>query len=118
MTVRKRKWSDKQGRQREKWMIHVEHTWPDGRKQIVRKVSPVQTKRGAEQYERELRQQLVSGESKEGGKKRKTPTMSEFAKEFMAYQATMNKPTEVASKETILRAHLIPTFGKRRCKGI
>ena len=61
MTVRKRKWSDKAGRQHEKWMIHIEHTWPDGRKQTIRKVSPMQTKRGAEQYERELRQQLVSG---------------------------------------------------------
>ena len=48
MSVRKRKWTDKQGRSRERWMVHIEHTWPDGRKQVLRKVSPVQTKRGAE----------------------------------------------------------------------
>jgi len=38
MSVRKRKWVDKQGQTQEKWMIHVEHTWPDGRRQIIRKV--------------------------------------------------------------------------------
>ena len=55
MSVRKRRWRDKQGRQHEKYMVHIQHTWPDGRKQTIRKVSPVQTKRGAERYERELR---------------------------------------------------------------
>jgi integrase len=113
MTVRKRKWSDKQGRQHEKWMIHIEHTWPDGRKQTIRKVSPVQTKRGAEQYERELRAQILSGHWN-GGHKKQTPTVEGFAEEFLAYQATLNKPTEMDNKRMILRAHLIPAFGKRR----
>ena len=45
MTVRKRTWRDKQGRQQTSWMIHIEHTWPDGRKQTIRKVSPAQTTR-------------------------------------------------------------------------
>ena len=113
MTVRKRKWRDKQGRQNERWMIHIEHTWPDGRKQTIRKVSPVQTKRGAEQYERELRKELVSGKRKEGAKKQ-TPTLQEFSKEFLAYQATINKPSVMDAKGTILRLHLLPAFGKRR----
>jgi len=59
-------------------MIHISHPWPGGRKQTIRKVSPVQTKRGAEQYERELRKQLVSGQWKEGAKKQQTPTLAEF----------------------------------------
>ncbi|AKQ65119.1 Integrase [Myxococcus hansupus] len=33
----------------------------DGRKQRVVKFSPVQTRRGAEQYERELRSALLNG---------------------------------------------------------
>ena len=114
MSVRKRKWRDKQGRQHEKWMVHVVHTWPDGRKQTIRKVSPMQTKRGAEQYERELRKQLVSGQWKEDAKQRRqTPTLAEFAEEFLAYQATLNKPGVLREKRTTLRLHLLPAFGKR-----
>ena len=113
MSVRKRKWRDKQGRQQEAWMIHIEHTWPDGRKQTIRKVSPVQTKRGAEQYEREVRLQLVSGTWKEDGK-HQPPTLGEFAPEFMAHQATINKPQVMVSKEMILRVHLLPAFGECR----
>jgi integrase len=112
MTVRKRKWRDAQGREHEKWMIHVEHTWPDGRKETIRKVSPVQTKRGAEQYEREIRSQLVSGQRKETVKK--VPTLAAFADEFLAYQATLNKPSTLDSKRMMLRVHLLPFFGKLR----
>jgi len=111
MSVRKRKWVDKQGQTQEKWMIHVEHTWPDGRRQTIRKVSPVQTKRGAEQYEREVRKLLVSGQWEEADRP-KTPTLEEFADEFLAYQATVNKPQVVDDKRVLLRVHLMPAFGK------
>jgi integrase len=113
MSVRKRKWRDKQGRQHTRWMIHIEHSWPDGRKQTIRKISPVQTKRGAEQYEREVRKQLVSGTWKEGPKKQ-TPTLEDFAEEFLAYQATLNKASVIDTKRRLLRLHLLPAFGKRR----
>jgi hypothetical protein len=43
-------------------MIDVVFTHPDGRRQRVRKKSPVQTKRGAEEYERSVRQALLSGQ--------------------------------------------------------
>ncbi|PRQ04616.1 Tyrosine recombinase XerC [Enhygromyxa salina] len=113
MSVRKRTWRDKHGRRHTRWMIHVEHTWPDGRKQSIRKVSPVQTRRGAEAYEREVRKLLASGSWKEGDRKQ-TPTLEGFAEEFLAYQKTLNKPSELANKEMILRVHLLPVFGKRR----
>jgi integrase len=113
MTVRKRTWRDKQGRQQTRWMIHIEHTWPDGRKQTIRKVSPAQTKRGAEQYEREVRLQLASGSWKEH-EKQQVPTFEEFAEEFLAYQATLNKPAELARKKSIFKHHLFPAFGKHR----
>ena len=113
MSVRKRTWRDKHGRQHTRWMIHVHHTWPDGRKQSIRKVSPVQTRRGAEAYEREVRKLLASGSWQEGDRKQ-TPTLEGFAEEFLAYQKTLNKPSELANKEMILRVHLLPVFGKRR----
>ncbi len=112
MTVRKRQWRDKQGCAREKWMIHIEHTWPDGRRQTIRKISPAQTKRGAEQYEREIRSMLVSGRWKDGKPQQQTPTLKAFSKEFLAHQGSMNKPSSVASKESMLRCHLLPALGK------
>jgi integrase len=43
------------------------------------------------------------------------PTFAAFAKVFMAtYAKANNKPSEQASKESILRHRLIPRFGKRR----
>ena len=42
-------------------MVDVKLQHPDGRVQRVRKVSPVQTRRGAEAYERDLRRSLLDG---------------------------------------------------------
>ncbi|WP_232296462.1 tyrosine-type recombinase/integrase [Plesiocystis pacifica] len=94
-------------------MVHIEHTWPDGRKLTIRKVSPVQTKRGAERYERELRKQLFTGQWEEGDKQQ-TPTLQGFVEEFLAYQRTINKPAVIRRKEGILRLHLLPAFGRHR----
>ena len=110
MSVRKRRWRDKQGRQHTRWMIHVEYTAPDGSKQTIRKVSPVQSKRGAEAFEREVRKQLFEGAWKESTKKQ-TPTLAAFAEEFLAFQATRNKPSELAHKQMVLKHHLLPVFG-------
>lgn len=114
MTVRRRRWTDKKGRQREKWMIHIEYTHPDGRRQTVRKMSPVQTRRGAEQYEREVRAALLAGAyGKEEA--RPVPTLAEFASEFMAnYVRINNKHSTRLSKQAILDNHLLPFFGKTR----
>ena len=96
MSVRKRKWRDKQGRVLEKWMVHIEYTSPTGSQQTIRKVSPVQTKRGAEQFEREVRQALLDGsigkeqtqtqtrESEPVPEPGQAPTFAEFAAEFLA----------------------------------
>lgn len=54
----------------------------------------------------------MSGTWKEHANKQ-TPTLEGFAEEFLAYQATIDKSWEMASKEMILRVHLIPAFGKR-----
>lgn len=119
MSVRKRKWRDKQGRAHEKWMIHVKHTRPDGTIEEIRKVSPVNTRRGAEQYERELREQLLPGSrGKEQTKEAapvQTPEFAEFAEEFLSnYAEVNNKHSELLSKRTIFRQHLIPFFGAMR----
>ena len=59
------------GAARKYWMIDINYEHPDGQIERVRKVSPVQSRRGAEQHERSIRQALVDGTY---GKKEKQPT--------------------------------------------
>jgi integrase len=102
------------GRWRTYWTVDVQFRHSDGRVERIRKVSPVQTKRGAEQYERELRQSLLEGNH--GQDKRvevKVPTCAEFAKEFLrTYAKANNKPSEYESKVATFKNHLNPAFGK------
>lgn len=92
--------------------VKLQH--PDGRVQRVRKVSPVQTRRGAEAYERDLRRALLDGSF---GRKEseQAPKLTEFAQEFVATYATSNnKPSEVEAKRSILRTWLVPILGRKR----
>ena len=104
----------KAGTARKYWMIDVNYEHPDGRIERVRKVSPVQTRRGAEQHERSIRQALVDGSF---GRKEKEPTatLAEFWKDFFDnYVLTENKRSEHAAKEAIWRNHIEPHFGRLR----
>ncbi|MBI5478137.1 MAG: site-specific integrase [Deltaproteobacteria bacterium] len=95
-------------------MVDFLFTHADGRLERVRKRSPVQTKRGAEEHERQLRQSLQAGtyQRKEVAP---PPTVAEFSKEFIGqYAVANNKPSEIDSKETVFRNHLVPFFGKLR----
>lgn len=107
----------KTGAVRKFWMIDVDYQYPDGRRERIRKVSPVQTKRGAEQYERELRQSM--GDGTFGKETEPAPLFGAFAEEFMStYAETNNKPSEVQSKRSTLRVHLTPFFGRMRLDAI
>jgi len=73
--------------------------------------SPVDTKRGAEEYERQLRAQILDGSFD----KKEVPTFSEWWKgrfwsEWVV--ARKNKPSEVESKHSIYAHHLEARFGK------
>ncbi|MBI2390071.1 MAG: Arm DNA-binding domain-containing protein [Deltaproteobacteria bacterium] len=60
MSVRRDKRRDPTtGRTRERWMVDVDFQHADGRRERVRKISPVQTQEGAEEYERQLRAALL-----------------------------------------------------------
>jgi len=96
---------------REFWMVDIDYQHPDGRRQRIRKVSPVQTRRGAEKYEREVRQAL--GDDRFG--REEVPRFEAFKKEFMeTYVAANNKPSERISKTSMLKFHLVPAFGRMR----
>lgn len=88
--------------------------------QRIRRVSPVQTKRGAQAYEIELRKELASPTPAPGVEPAaEVTTFAEFADEWMAtYVAVHNKPSGRKRKENAVRNHIVPFFGKRRLNQI
>src|SRR6266852_3731638 len=111
MSVRQRKW--KRG---EAWDVDIQFRHADGRVERIRKASPVNTRRGAEQYERDVRQALLAGTY--GKEVREVPTLGRFAERFLTYSETNNKPSAVFAKRGLLKNHLIPSFGKLRLNEI
>lgn len=79
-----------------------------------RKRSPVNSREGALTYEAALRMRLARGEHIEFGPTRlPDPTFAEFSEEwFRIYVRTNNKDSEQRTKESILRVHLVPFFGR------
>lgn len=101
---------------RDKWV--ADFTF-DGER--IRKVSPVQSRRGAEAYEVELKNSLTSTPSSASPvvlpaeAPADSPFFGKFAREWLStYAVVNNKPSEVVGKEVILRLHLIPFFEKQR----
>ncbi len=119
MTVKKRTWKTKDGKNMYSWGIDVKFRHPDGRVTRVRRASPVNTKRGAQRYEHEVRAALLEGtfrkEENVKEDERRVPVLREFAEQFISsYAVVNNKPSSVQSKRTILRHHLVPFFGQTR----
>lgn len=93
------------------WMVDFYFTFPDGRKERVRKRAPGKTRPEAEQYERLLLQELMSPTPS----KKVVPTLLEYSFEFIEdYAKNENKPSEVMNKEGILKRYLLPSMGKLR----
>jgi integrase len=104
----------KTGKPREFWMVDVVFEHVDGRMERIRKVSPVQTKRGAEEYERKLRAELLSPTPKP---KEVAPTFDKFVDErwLPIYPgAAGNRHSTIVHREAHLRLHLRAPFGRLR----
>ena len=113
MSVRRRKWRDPvTGAPKEVWMVDIVFEHADGREQRVRKVAPVQTKRGAEEYERQLRTTLLTP----APARKEVPTLSAFVTRYMEGHVLANrlKASSIAGKKSIFDNHLIPRLGQRR----
>jgi len=103
----------KTGTTREFLQVDIVFEHADGRVERVRKVSPVQTKRGAEEYERRLRMELLHPTPK--AQHKEVPTLEAFAPRFIEgyAQANRQKASGVQSKQSILKNHLLPLWGRR-----
>lgn len=90
--------------------------WVDFRVEGVRyrKKSPLNTQTGALSYEGRLRGRLAKGEPLIPTKiESSSVTLADFAEEWMTtYVHVNNKPSEQVSKRIVLRAHLLPHFGR------
>jgi integrase len=111
MSVRQRTWKDAQGRERSAWLVDVEFTHADGRVERVQKTSPVNSRRGAQQYERDLRTALLTGRY---GKESQVPTVAEMALELLEHTRLRRKFSTGIFYGLMLEKHIVPTLGRLR----
>ncbi|HMJ15032.1 MAG TPA: tyrosine-type recombinase/integrase [Polyangiaceae bacterium] len=118
MTVRRRKWIDSDGAQREAWVVDVQAVGKDGLLRRAQRVCPIQTRRAAEKFEHALRVELLNKDLKTPDPE-EIPLFSDFADRFVeTYAVTNNKLSEVKAKRKILRVHLVPEFGNLKLDAI
>lgn len=100
------------------WEVDIGVLLPDGTRRRERKKTPTTSRsvaqRWGEQREREL---LIHGAPKT---RQEVPTLQEFeARSLDGYaRANRQKPSGIAGKESILRTHLVPMFGKKKLDAI
>jgi hypothetical protein len=115
MSVRQQSRRDpKTGAVRKFWMVDVDFEHADGRRERVRKVSPVQTRRGAEEYERQVRASLLDPTTQT---RKEVPTFASFVEErwLPTYpDAAGNRPSTIAEKRGHVRLYLVPELGRER----
>lgn len=114
MTVRRRTYRDAKGRKQVRWVIDITHRHPDGREERVRKTSPVQTRRGAEQYERQLRAEMAAGGCSEppGGSNPPLVTVGDVVGLYLErYAVPRLKATTVARIRSYHANHYNPVLG-------
>ena len=93
------------------WCVDKWVTLPDGTRKRIRKASPINTKRGAEEYQRLLVEELLNPRKRQRKKRRFDQY---FTEEFLEqYVKTNNSHAEYESKESIGRCHLTPFLGHR-----
>ncbi|WP_338867961.1 tyrosine-type recombinase/integrase [Myxococcus stipitatus] len=117
MSVRLRKWKTKENKVQDAWWVDVKYQHPDGRVERIRKASPLNTRRGAEEYERQVRHALLTGtfgKEKEPEKKgEEAPlTLAKFVPRFATYSENNDKHSTVVTKKQHLDDHITPFFGE------
>lgn len=94
-----------------KWAISVVFKHADGRVQRVRRTSPVNTKEGAKEYERQVREALLRNpdtfEKPTGG----ALPLSKFLKEYFGYLKPRVRPSSYDTAVSQVSCHVLPLFG-------
>ena len=98
------------------WRYRKRVRLSDGTRARIEGTPSLNTKLAAETAERAHIERILRGEPE---KKQEVPTFKDFAADFMSsYARANNKPSEQASKVSILNQHLLPVFGRTRLDSI
>lgn|SRR5512139_453583 len=99
---------------RKKWAVHIVWKNPDGSEREIKKTSPVQTKTGAERYERDIRNALSNG-TYGIVKDEDVLTVAQYRDEFLKWYGRLgSKASSIKRRRELLDDYLIPLFGNRR----
>lgn len=100
------------------WEVDIRLRLPDGRRHRDRKIVSGISKSAAQRWAEDRQRLLLQHGSSQ--KRKEVPTLEEFAPRFLDGYARANrqKPSGVAAKETILKHHLLPHFGRKRLDAI
>ena len=100
------------------WEVDIQFRLPDGTRHRERYRAPVESKSGALRWGQDRERHLLQHGPEPA--KKEVPTLEEFAPKFLEgyAKADRHKPSGVASKETILRIHLIPVLGAQKLDAI
>ena len=92
------------------WRYRVQIRLPDGSTKRIEGTPNINTKEAAVRAEKEhiFREEEAIRNPK---RTEECPTFEKFAPEFLKICGAINKPSEVETKEMILRCHLVPAFG-------
>lgn len=93
---------DREGR----WVVDFTFVFPNGTRQRVRRSSPVNTKQGAERFERQLRERLLET----GTLRDTTISMAEFAEDYLRYLKNRARPGTYKGACQDMRNHIVPFF--------
>lgn len=100
------------------WEVDIQFRLPDGTRHRERYKAPVESKSGALRWGQDRERHLLQHGPEPA--KKEVSTLEEFAPKFLEgyAKADRHKPSGVASKETILRIHLIPVLGEQKLDAI
>ena len=99
-------------KQKKKWMIDFWYQHPNSERRRYTRISPIQTKKGALEHERLMKNNLLDLDKGLDVGKKDIPKFKAFVEEFLStYSLANNKISEQKQKRYICNNHLIPAFG-------
>jgi len=96
---------DRDGR----WAVDFVWVFPNGSRQRVRRVSPVNTKQGAEKYERQLRERLLDTGMLEDSE----ISFGDFAEDYLRHLKNRVRPSTYNGAFLDIHKNLVPFFGTK-----
>jgi integrase len=103
------------GKEKAYWRVDFTYRHPDGRRERVKDLSPINNKRGAEEHERQLRAALQAGTYQKGPVEPPAPplTLRGFLSQYLAYAETHLKASTLDDKKNRIDRDVLPMFGDK-----